>query len=238
MGSSRNRLLDPQWGRQRRVLFAIELIDAVTLERVSEGIKIAVEGLPSKPIVNASGLFVWVETAELQLNQILLDPSLFPVTQVSIDPGTSPYQAVTLNKSDLKLPLTTVELAPELNYPFSAGVTVLRGSVFETRLLAPQPPTAVKEAKVQLRWLDENNIWRDASTVSRTSKEGGDFAAVLRLAPADVPLLAANGTLTARLRVDRESAGVRSSIDIHLAPGRIDDASHFTPPNFSWDELS
>ena len=45
----------------RHVLFAVELLDAVTLERVSEGVEVIAEGLHGKPIVNAGGLFVWLE---------------------------------------------------------------------------------------------------------------------------------------------------------------------------------
>jgi hypothetical protein len=40
-------------GYLRRSLFAIELLDAVTLSRVSQGVKVVAEGLYGKPTLNA-----------------------------------------------------------------------------------------------------------------------------------------------------------------------------------------
>jgi hypothetical protein len=89
----------------------------------------------------------------------------------------------------------------------------------------------VAGASVRLRWLDDNGMLRDASTVSHTDDKGG-FAAIVRLAPTDVPRVDAAGALTVRLQVDRGGT-VRTSPDLPLTPGLVDDS--LLP--FAWDEL-
>src|ERR1051326_1218393 len=126
------------------------------------------------------------------------------------------------------MPWTRVELPPRTNYPFAAGVTVIRGALIETG--PPWPRVPVANAAVQVRWLDDTGVWSDAPTVSHTNASG-DFAAVLRLSPTEVPLFDADGTFTVRLRVQR-NASERSSGDLKLKLGRIADAL-----TFSWDEL-
>src|SRR5215813_12872832 len=76
----------------RRSTFAIELLDAVTLARVTQGVTVTANGLHGKPIINAGGLFVW-----------LLE-DLAPLQNVSIDPGTLPYEQIELDPADLTLP--------------------------------------------------------------------------------------------------------------------------------------
>ncbi len=110
----------------RRVLFAIELLDAVTLNRVSQGMKeVKAHGLQGKPIVNTSGLFVW------------LDEDIEQLQRISIDPGVLPYEETERNRTQLNLdhdstqriwPLTSIELPPRVDYPFSTGITGLRGT--------------------------------------------------------------------------------------------------------------
>jgi hypothetical protein len=218
----------PESAYTRNVLFAIELLDAVTLERVSQGVEVVADGLQGKPIVNGSGLFVW------------LQEDLAPLRKITIDPGPLPYESVTLEPAQLQMPLTSVELPPRVDYAFAAGVTGIRGVLIEERVPSPQRPVPVRDAEVHLRWLDENSVWQDAP-VSHTDSPGGDFAAVLRFAPADVPL-PDNGAVTVRLRA-RRGANERESADLKLPQGRITDPSAFAqdpPPNpliFAWDEL-
>ena len=61
---------------RRRALFAIRLLDAVTLSTVSQGLKVVAEGLNGKPIVNASGLFVWLEEDVARLQKVSIDPGI------------------------------------------------------------------------------------------------------------------------------------------------------------------
>ena len=66
----------------RRMLFAAEVRDAVTLARISDGLRATATGLAGRPIVNAGGFFVWLE-----------EPNAQP-QRVQIDPGTLPYEPI------------------------------------------------------------------------------------------------------------------------------------------------
>jgi hypothetical protein len=217
----------PEQAYVRNVLFAIELLDSVTLERVSDGVKVVAEGLQGKPIVNSSGLFVWRQE------------DLGRLRKITIDPGLLPYDRVDLAPAQVKVPplTTTVELPPRVDYAFAAGITGLRGVLIEQRVPSPAP---VRDAEVHLRWLDDNGDWHDAPG-SHTNTTGGDFAAILRFSPADLPLLDNDGLVTVRLRVRRGTANERESADLKLTQGRIADPSTFAQgPNaliFAWDEL-
>lgn len=209
---------------RRRVLLAIELLDAVTLSPVTQGVKIVAEGLQGKPIINASGLFVW------------LDQDISRLQKISIDPGTLPYEQVELAASELTLPLTPIELPPRADYQFAAGVTGLRGRLIEEQVVPPEPATPVPNARVHLRWLDDNATWQDASTISRTDVNRGDFVSILRLSPTEVPHLD-NGAITVRLRASRNGGTERQSDDFQLRQGRVTDPSIENPLTFAWDEF-
>ncbi|MDX6443407.1 MAG: hypothetical protein QOH71_481 [Blastocatellia bacterium] len=208
---------------RRRVLFAIELLDGVTLSRVSQGIKLIAEGLKGKPIVNASGMSVWLEEDFSKLQKI------------SIEPGNLPYEKRELQPAEIKLRpnVTTIELRPRVDYSFAPGITGLRGTLIESRV---DPATPVTNAAVYLQWLDDENNWRNAPTTSQTDQKRGDFVSILRLAPTEVPLLG-NGEVTVRLRVSRDGGAERGSNDFKLSQGRITDPSTLNPLIFAWDEL-
>jgi len=210
---------------RRRSLFAIELLDAVTLERVSQGIKVTAEGLQNKPVVNHGGVFVWMQE------------DIAPLQKVTIDPGVLPYEKIERVPADLTLPpdprpLTTIELPPRVDYAFAAGVTGLRGTLIEDNVV---PPVPVQNAAVRLSWLDDDDVtWRDAPTISHTNSKG-DFVSILRFAPTEKPNLD-NGAVTVRLRV-RRNGNERSSADFKLLQGRVTDPSTLDPLTFAWDEL-
>lgn len=204
----------PEQAYLRDTLFGVELLDAVTLARVSDGVDVVAEGLHGKPIVNASGLFVWLREDLTRLQKVTIDPLLLP------------YETVEIAPADLTLPLTVVELPPRADYPFGDGVTGMRGTLIEDR----SGRVPVRGAAVHLRWLDENSVWRDAPAPSHTGG-GGDFVAALRLKAAEVPLLDSDGALTVRLRA-RRGADEHESTDLKLQQGRIAD-----PFTFAWDEL-
>ncbi len=218
----------------RRGLFAIELLDPVTLFRVSQGVKVKAEGLGGKPIVNAGGLFVWLREDVGRLRNL------------SIDPGVLPYAPVQLRPDQLRLPpqlrpMTTIELSPRMNYPFAAGITGFRGMLVEERVPSAGARTPIPDAEVRLRWLDEDGVtWREAPTISRTDGKGS-FAAVLRLAPRDVPLLDVDGAFTVRARVWRDELQQRDSAELKLPQGRIADPLTFAQGRealiLAWDEL-
>lgn len=212
----------------RNVQFALELLDAVTLSRVSQGLKVVAEGLRGKPTINAGGLFVW------------LKEDMGALQRITIDPGVLPYDRLELEAADIQQPLTTRELPPRGNYPFPPGITGLRGTLIESRVASPQRPSPVANAELYLRWLDVDGVtWRDAPTISRTGLNG-DFAAILRLARTEVPQLAA-GALTVRVRARRPAMNERGSGDLPLPQGRVADPSTFAQGQnaliFAWDEL-
>lgn len=205
----------------RRVVFALELLDAVTLSRVSQGVEVKAYGLESKPIVNAGGLFVW------------LNEDIGKLEKISIEPHTLPYEHVERAASELKLPLTSIELPPRVDYPFTVGITGLRGTLIEDR----NRSEPVHDAEVWLRWLDEDGNWHDAPTTSRTTAKGGDFVAILRLAPTDQPKLdTTKSKLTVRLRVKRGD-NERGSADLPILLGHIANPSTSNQFIFAWDEL-
>jgi len=215
----------PRDENTRNALFGIELLDAVTLDRVSEGVTVTADGLHArKPVRNASGLFAWFREDFSRLQK------------VTIDPGFLPYEKIELQPAQLQIPVTVVELTPRLDYPFAAGITGLRGLLIEERVV---PRVPVRNADVRLRWLDDTSMWRDAATELRTGPKG-DFVAFLRLSPAEVPDLDADEAVTVRLHA-RRGASERESADLKLPQGRIADPSTFAQgPDaliFAWDEL-
>lgn len=199
----------------RDALFGIELLDAVTLGQVGSGVTVEAVGLRAKPIVSASGFFVWLGNDITPLQKVIIDPGVLPYERVELDAAQVPAKT-----------LTKVELPPRADYAFAAGTTGMRGVLIEDRIgKAP-----VRDARVHLRWLDENSVWRDAPAPVQTGADGS-FIAVLRLALGEVPLPDANGALTVRLGAQR-GLTVRQSTDMPLPQGRIAD-----PFVFAWDEL-
>ena len=209
----------------RRGLFALELLDPVTLARVNEGVRVVADGLRGEPSVNSSGLFVW------------RDEDVTRLKKIAIDPRTLPYDPLELTPDQLELSpasdrVTTVELPVRGDYPFTPGVTAARGTLLAQRL----PPLPVAGAAIRFGWLDDDGVtWHEAPTVSRTSARG-DYAAVLRLAPSDAPQLDAQGALTVRLQVRRE-ANQRRSGEFLLPQGRVADPTTLTTLILAWDEL-
>lgn len=206
---------------QRNVHFAVELLDAVTLTRVREGVKVVVDGLQGTPIVNSSGCFVWLKEPNANIQKI------------TVNVGSLPYEKTERDASQVTLPLTTIELQPRVNYEFAPGITGLRGTLIEHRVPNPDP---VGGAEIKLRWLDDGGNWQDAPTASQTDTKSGDFVSILRLAPKELPEIDVNGAVTVRLQV-RRNGSTRRSTDLKLLQGRITDPSTLNPLTFAWDEL-
>src|SRR5882762_829884 len=181
----------PETAYQRHVLFALEVLDGVTLQRLSQGLTVTASGLKGRAWVNTSGFFVWLREV----------PSA--VSTISIDPGVLPFEAPPA--VPVQIPLSRIELAPACNYPFAAGMTGLCASLIEQRVTAPAVAQPVTDAEVRLVWLADDGVtWNDAPLRSHTNAHG-DFAVMLRFTPTDVPQLDANGYLTVRLRVARST---------------------------------
>jgi hypothetical protein len=210
---------------KRNVLFALELLDAVTLTRISQGVKeVKAVGLKGTSILNHSGYFVWLQEDITTLDKITLDL------------GAITYESLEIPRADVTLPLTTVELKPRGDYPFATGITGLRGTLIESRVLSPDTPEPVVDAEVRLQWLDDDNVtWRDAPIVSKTNLKG-DFVSILRLTPNDVPDIDTERKFTVRVRMRRDTTE-RTSADLKLPQGRVADPSTIIALTFAWDEL-
>jgi len=207
-------------GYARRSLFAADITDAVTLAPITTDINVSATGLRNGPILNLSGSYVWLEEDGSQPQTVVIDATGTQYESVSVPAPVPPARSV------------RVELAPRYGYAFPPGVTAMRGSLIESLFGTPRP---VVGAEVWLQWIDDNapgTHWVDAPTHSH-SGTNGEFAALLRFSPAQVPRADADGAVIARLRIRRETA-VRSSAQFSLALGRITAGQH----PFAWNELT
>jgi hypothetical protein len=209
----------PEEAYVRNVRIAAEILDAVTLEPVRSGLAVTASGLDGKPIVNGSGFYVWLNEGTRQ-----------PFTIV-VDAEGTPYESVTKAVPPLPDRRLRIELAPRASYPFGSGITSLRGTMI-TRRIGPRAPLA--GAEVWLRWIDHaanGTTWVDIPVHSHTNANG-DFAAIVRLAPAQVPVLDASGAIRGRLGA-RYQGVTRTSDEFAMLQGRVYERSD----PFVWNEF-
>jgi hypothetical protein len=207
--------LERAW--RREVQFALQLLDPVTLERVSQGIAVTAVGLAGAPIVNAGGLFVWLKEAA-------------PFDRLVVDPGTSPYEPFEIPAAQVQRPLHTVRLTPRADYPFAAGITALRGALYASAVPAGTDPVPVAGATIRLAWLDEDHVTWIAAPATAVTDARGQFAAVLRLARDEVPALDGSGAMSVRVFARRPPLGEKYS-DLQLPHGRVTDTT------CAWDAM-
>lgn len=203
----------------RNVLLAVEVVDAVTLEPVRNGIVVSGQGLETRPIVNSSGFFVWLEAGNRRPAQIVVEP---------VD---SRYLRATAPVPALPARSLRIELAPNAGYPFDAGTTVVRGTLIQRRT-GPRVPAL--GAEVWVRWIDDTasgTTWVDSPVRSQVDASG-DFAAVLRLAPNQTPRPPDSNNLRARLGA-RLGGLSRTSDEFALLQGRVLERSD----PFVWNEF-
>lgn len=214
----------------REAMLAVELLDSVTLERVSQGIEVMAKGLNGKPIVNGGGLFVW-------LNE---DATKFE--KLSIEPRTAPFERVEIPAAQVARPLHRVELKPLASYPFSPGITAIRGSLYEKRVPLGKTPQPIAGATISIEWLDDDGATWHPWQAPTVTNAAGDFTSILRLArgrapqanqpprPDQDPRLDAQGSMTIRLSAKR-AAGPQKQKNFQLPQGRVADGT------YAWDEL-
>lgn len=207
----------------RRVLFAIEVLDAVTLERVTQGLIVTAAGLKGFPIANASGLFVWLHEDTNTFQKVTIKPGVLPFERVE-------KTAAEITAAQLVIPFP-IQLSPRSDYPFPAGVTGIRGALIEQRVTPPARPQPVTNVAVRLLWLDDDGAtWHDSPILSHTSSNG-DFATILRFAPDEVPRMSVNGAVTVRLRAKRAGQSELGTGAFALPQGRVEDKT------YAWNEL-
>lgn len=200
----------------REVMFALELLDAVTLERVVGGVKVEAVGLTGAPFLNHGGLLVWLKEPTANFQKIVID------TQAR------PFEPAEIPAAQLQQPLHTLELKPLSNYPFAPGITAIRGSLYETRVPLGQAPVPIPGATIRLEWKDGGNNFQPGTT-NCTTDIAGDFVSILRFAPKEDPFVD-HDLLSIRLFAKR-AGGVEKSQDLKLLQGRVTDGT------YAWDEL-
>lgn len=201
---------------EHTAVFAVELLDPVTLQVVSRG-GITVSGAFRRTglwsnAVSRGSRFVWMVDSDPTAAVAAAVPTSITVTP----PVGSPYAPFTYTAADIAAGTSAVAdewglcrlyLRTLPTYPFPGGVTQVSGLLRAVPDVAGQPRRVLAGAQV---WLQ----WQDASTNPATARAGsrcmsgarGDFAASLVFpskASKSYPATTANGALTLTLYVAR-----------------------------------
>ena len=195
----------------RRVLFAVELLDPITHAIMHKGIVVEAVGLTRKPIVSWSGKFVWLEEGSAWPTEISVRPGPGTPYRPHVQPAPPPPNADGLPPSGERL--VRITLRPTAAYGFD-GTTLLRG-----RLLgAPHDARPVAGALVQLAWREaaaDPSRWNPSPHVADLPDESipvddartdaqGDFMVMMRINPDQgVRPDIVNGLVMARFQVTR-----------------------------------
>lgn len=185
--------------RVDRIALAVLPIDGVSGAIVRGGVSARIEGLPDKPIVNASGMLVFINLAP---------PPVLPDYQVIVeardagyfDPKPLPFTPPDINDPKIEEKRKhSVFLVPRPEFPFPSGTTLIRG----VATLSGQPaPGIIVAAQPPL----------STASFETLTGDNGAFALALRPHPeGPVPL-----TLT--IRFEQEIGGNR--VVLHSLPGK------------------
>jgi len=227
-----SRTFDANWSPApayvRKMAFAAEIVDAVTLEPVRSGIVVTARGLRNKPFVNYSGVYVWLAEGNAR------------PTAIDVDTRDLPYEPTTQSVQPISGLVVRIALAPRPGHEFSDGVTALRGTLIERRI---GPRTPIVGAQVWLRWIDKTPSMMPLVDVVPHSytRSGGDFAVFARLAPDQTAALDDKGSLRVRLGAHFRNT-TRTSEEFALPEGRVSDERKVlgssTPTSvFIWNEF-
>jgi len=148
-----------------RVTLAVGAVDAVTGGLVRDGVSARIDGLSDQPIVNASGMLVFINLPDRPHYDVEVDGRRagFPfVEHFAFVPPVAGNKDPAARRRD-------VLLAPGPDYPFAPGTTLVRGVV--TRGSVPVAGASISAAAAG-----------GASHVTR-SVPNGAFALALRLPP-------------------------------------------------------
>lgn len=221
-------LPDAQLAYRRDVLFAVELLDPLSLALVTKKVTVAAPPLERRPLLSFGGRFVWLHEGGAWPDKLIVDPGDLPYERE--ERGSPPPPADPERPQDAEL-LVRVILRPTRAYPFPDGVTVVRGRLDETSA-APRKP--VPDAQVWMQWFDSDaGDWSsDAASNFASTRANGEFAAFLRLPPTAKPQLDDEGHMKVRLRASRPQQAARSWKALHIPQGR----SHDKFQELAWDD--
>jgi len=158
--------------RMDRVVLALGPVDSVTGTIVRNGVTARILGLPDKPIVNASGLLVFLNLPEQPRYEVEVDGRRagFPfVERFTFTPPAAGNKDPAGRRRD-------VLLAPGPDYPFPRGTTLVRGVVVR----GGAPVSAASISAMAAGW---------SASFTTHSAANGAFALAVRL-----PALGAHGT--------------------------------------------
>lgn len=149
-----------------RVTLAIGAVDAVTGSLIRNGVSARITGLMDRPIVNASGMLVFINLADQPQYDVEVDGRRagFPfVERFAFTPPAAGNKDPAARRRD-------VLLAPGPDYAFAPGTTLVRGVV--TRGSAPVAGASISAAPTA-----------GGASFATRSIANGAFALALRLPP-------------------------------------------------------
>lgn len=218
----------------RRVLFAVELIDPVTRATVYQGVSVRAAGLIARPILSRSGRFVWLEEGTAWPDAITVDTGRLPFAPHVAAPPPRPSDLSTAGAEDRRV---RISLRPTVAYPIEEGTTAIRGRIFDSAAAGSAP---VANARVQLAWRDELGNWSPQppapevigpgdppSPREQETNAAGEFLVFLNLrpGPAPKPDIDDQGFLAVRLQVTQGRAAPQTRVtadDLPLLPADDD----------------
>ena len=188
---------------ERRVLFAVELIDPVTQRLVSDGIAVSAAGVSGMPIRSRSGRFVWLVEGSAWPTAITVTATGAPFAAHRQAGPPPPADIASATAAERRV---RIVLRPTPAYPFDTGLTLVRGILREQPGSGSSP---VAGARVQLAWFDTSSgSWTppppQPDDVCPETDANGEFVVFVRLVsqpPADPDI--DGGLLKARLQFTR-----------------------------------
>jgi hypothetical protein len=218
----------------RRVLFAVELIDPLTQATVYRGVDVRAPGLDAKPIISQSGRFVWLEQGTFWPDTVTVDTGRLPyVPHVA----AAPPRPADLATAGSEARRVRILLRPTTGYTIEEGTTAIRGQLFETAAAGSLP---ISGARVQLAWRDESGNWSPLppapeqigpgplpSPREQETNAAGEFLVFLNLRPDQTtkPDVDEDGFLAVRLQVTQGRTAPMTRVtpdDFEFVPG-VDD---------------
>ncbi|HLL31183.1 MAG TPA: hypothetical protein VK403_09330 [Allosphingosinicella sp.] len=182
-----------------RVTLAVAAVDAVTGALIRDGVGARITGLMDRPIINGSGMLVFINLPDQPQYDVEVDARLagFPFVERFVFTPPAP------GNKDPAARRRDVLLAPGPDYPFAPGTTLVRGVV--TRGSAPVAEASISAAPAA-----------GGADFAARSIANGAFALALRLPPFGTH--EAEGPVPVRIVV-KEGADERSFVR-PLANGR------------------
>jgi len=201
-----NFIVSPdEFAYQRNTLFAVEVLDPVSLTIVRHGVRVTAVGLKREPIVSYGGRFVWLEEKDGEEyawpTRLIVDAGDLPFESADV---VAPPRPANIPKATQEERLARIVLQPKSSYAFRGGdgVLAVQGRLVEDAQADPKVP--VVGASVRLRWQDaDSGQWRNAP-VQALTYQFGEFLTFIRMPPLASPVVNAAGLMSVVIRVRRD----------------------------------